>query len=81
MKFTLPFDYAGFSLSIWFITILTVILKLTGHVDWSWAWVLAPLWAPIVFTLVAAFVIALAWVVAVVLLIFVVAVTEAWEGR
>lgn len=21
-------------------------LKLTGHIDWSWWWVFAPLWAP-----------------------------------
>jgi len=23
-------------------------LKLTGHIDWSWWWVTAPLWAPLV---------------------------------
>jgi len=30
-----------------FIVLLTVLfigLKLTGHVDWSWWWVLSPLW-------------------------------------
>lgn len=21
-------------------------LKLTGHIDWSWVWVLAPIWIP-----------------------------------
>ena len=21
-----------------------VVLKLTGHIDWSWVWVLAPFW-------------------------------------
>lgn len=26
---------------------LFVGLKLTGHIDWSWWWVSAPLWAPI----------------------------------
>lgn len=26
------------------LTILFVALKLTGHVDWSWIWVLSPLW-------------------------------------
>ncbi|MDR3445970.1 hypothetical protein [Dyella sp.] len=26
------------------LTILFIALKLTGHVDWSWWWVLAPLW-------------------------------------
>lgn len=27
--------------------LLFVGLKLTGHVDWSWWWVTAPLWMPI----------------------------------
>lgn len=33
----------------WFFAILTLIfitLKLTGHIDWSWPWVLSPLWVP-----------------------------------
>jgi hypothetical protein len=29
------------------LTILFVALKLTGHIDWSWLWVLSPLWGPI----------------------------------
>lgn len=36
------------------ITLLTVLfigLKLTGHIAWSWWWVLAPLWTPVVFVL------------------------------
>ena len=28
------------------LTILFIGLKLTGHVDWSWWWVLAPVWMP-----------------------------------
>lgn len=24
-----------------------LILKLTGHIDWSWWWVTSPLWIPI----------------------------------
>jgi hypothetical protein len=28
------------------LTILFVGLKLTGHIDWSWLWVLSPLWLP-----------------------------------
>jgi hypothetical protein len=27
-------------------------LKLTGYIDWSWLWVLAPLWGPLAFILV-----------------------------
>lgn len=26
------------------LTIVFIVLKLTGHIDWSWVWVLAPLW-------------------------------------
>ena len=30
------------------LAILFIALKLTGHITWSWVWVLAPIWAPIV---------------------------------
>jgi hypothetical protein len=26
------------------LTIVLITLKLTGHIDWSWIWVLSPLW-------------------------------------
>ena len=26
--------------------VLFVALKLTGHIDWSWFWVLSPFWIP-----------------------------------
>ncbi len=29
------------------LTVLFVGLKLTGHIDWSWWWVLAPLWGAV----------------------------------
>ena len=29
--------------------VLFVGLKLTGHINWSWWWVLAPLWIPLCF--------------------------------
>lgn len=38
-----------------FLTLLTVLfiaLKLTGYIDWSWWWVLAPLWGQFVLVLV-----------------------------
>jgi len=45
-----------------------VVLKLTGHIDWSWWWVLAPFWVPValvvalvVAVLLVAFAAALAW--------------------
>ena len=28
------------------LTTLFVGLKLTGNIDWSWVWVLSPLWVP-----------------------------------
>lgn len=40
------------------LTVLFVGLKLTNHIDWSWWWVLSPLWLPLViiaFVLVAIF--------------------------
>ena len=30
------------------LTILFIGLKLTGHIAWSWWWVLSPLWIPAV---------------------------------
>ncbi len=33
------------------LTILFIGLKLTGHIDWSWLWVFAPLWMPAAFVL------------------------------
>lgn len=29
------------------LTVLFIGLKLTDHIDWSWWWVLAPMWLPI----------------------------------
>lgn len=29
------------------LTIVFIILKLTGYIGWSWWWVLSPLWLPI----------------------------------
>ena len=33
------------------LTIVFIVLKLTGYIDWSWWWVLAPIWLPIVLVL------------------------------
>lgn len=43
--------------NISFINLLTVLfigLKLTGHIDWSWWWVLSPLWLGLVIIMVLA---------------------------
>ncbi len=29
------------------LTVLFIGLKLTDHIDWSWGWVLSPLWIPV----------------------------------
>lgn len=29
------------------LTVLFIGLKLTNHIDWSWWWVLSPLWIPL----------------------------------
>jgi len=37
-------------------------LKLTGHIDWSWWWVFAPIWIPLAFIIFVLIVIAFfAW--------------------
>ena len=33
------------------LTIVFIVLKLTDNIEWSWLWVLSPLWVPIVFVL------------------------------
>lgn len=37
----------GCSISLPFITLILVALKLTGVIDWSWVWVTSPIWIPI----------------------------------
>lgn len=34
------------------LTILFIGLKLTNYIDWSWWWVLSPLWIPVAIVLV-----------------------------
>lgn len=31
------------------LTIVFIVLKLTGVIAWSWLWVLSPIWIPLVF--------------------------------
>ena len=38
---------SGCSVSLPLITLILVILKLTGGIDWSWVWVTSPIWIPI----------------------------------
>ena len=34
------------------LTIAFIVLKLCNVIDWSWVWVLSPLWIPLAFVLV-----------------------------
>lgn len=40
------------------LTIVFIILKLTNYIDWSWWWVLSPLWIPAIIVIVIVFLIA-----------------------
>lgn len=40
-----------------------LVLKLLGHIDWSWWWVTAPLWAPLAVLLVVLVGVLLVWAV------------------
>ena len=46
---------SSYSISLPLITLIFVVLKLTGVIDWSWIWVTCPLWIPIVMVLVILF--------------------------
>lgn len=35
------------------LTLVFITLKLTGYIDWSWWWVLAPIWAGVTIILIA----------------------------
>lgn len=54
------------------LTVLFIALKLTGVIDWSWFWVLAPFWGP--------FAAALAFFVGAFLLLMVIDLAK-WLGR
>ena len=44
------YNYAGLDF-LGLLTITFIVLKLTGVIDWSWWWVLAPVWIPFVITI------------------------------
>lgn len=35
------------------LTLIFITLKLMGHIDWSWWWVLSPMWGAFVFYIAA----------------------------
>lgn len=40
------------------LTVLFIGLKLTGHIAWSWWWVLSPIWIPLALVLILVAVVA-----------------------
>lgn len=42
------------------LTLIFITLKLTGHIAWSWLWVLSPLWIPIAIVLVIGLIVLIA---------------------
>ena len=38
------------------LTIVFVVLRLTKYIDWSWWWVLAPLWVPVALVIAVVFI-------------------------
>lgn len=38
------------------LAIVFIVLKLTGYIDWSWWWVLSPIWIPVIILLIIYFV-------------------------
>ena len=64
------------NLSIGFTGLLALVfitLKLTGHIDWSWWWVLAPLWGGVALFLLILLGVAVAYVAVAVCALF-------WRG-
>lgn len=41
------------------LALVFIVLKLTGVINWSWWWVLAPIWMPIALLLIAVVIIAI----------------------
>lgn len=56
-------SHSGESIFLSLLTVLFIGLKLTGHIAWSWWWVLAPVWIPfaIVVGVLAVVGIVMAW--------------------
>jgi hypothetical protein len=44
-KVQVSYNFGGGFLGI--LTLIFITLKLTGYINWSWLWVLSPLWLPL----------------------------------
>ena len=43
------------------LTVLFIALKLTNYINWSWWWVLAPIWIPTVIVVVVLIILGIIW--------------------
>jgi hypothetical protein len=62
------------------LTALFVTLKVKGMVDWSWLWVLSPLWIPVAATL-AVVAIVIIGILVIFLVVFIAALAQANQER
>ena len=43
------------------LTVLFVVLKVLGYINWSWIWVFAPLWIDLIFVIVMTMIMLIAY--------------------
>ena len=43
------------------LTVLFVVLKVLGYINWSWVWVFAPLWIDLIFVIVMTMIMLIAY--------------------
>jgi len=55
-KVKIPSGGVGF---LGLLTLVFIVLRLTGYIEWSWWWVLAPMWIPA--ALLVSFLLLIAW--------------------
>ena len=46
------------------LALLFIALKLLGHIEWSWLWVLAPVWIPLALVGIVGLVVLVVWLIA-----------------
>lgn len=59
-------DHNSSSKGVGFCSILAIVfivLKLTHYIDWSWIWVLSPIWIPIAFVILVFAIIGIAGII------------------
>lgn len=50
-------NYTGQLSFIDLLTLAFIVLKLTGFIDWSWVWVLSPIWILVIIAVIAGIVV------------------------